>query len=231
MKKHLSIVLLTALSSTALANGMLSKGKFDVGVAVGAGTSQTKETLIQTIPTISRDGFKYTLKQSGPAGGITAGYTVQHNSNTFGLALGAYKDFYTGRNSGPKIDFIAGQKSTFTKDLKRKYTLEVAGKIGRNLNADLNMYAKLGALYSQFREQYKDSSFDLRKNLGGWGGVAGVGLQKSYESLNVGVEYDYHYYERIGSQMNFKSGAFPGNNRSKIRPQYHQVFLKISKSF
>ena len=236
MKKHLSIVLLTALSSTALANGMLSKGKFDVGVAVGAGMSQTNETLIVSLPSASyRDGYRYTLKQSGPVGGITAGYTIQHNHNTFGLMVGAYRDFYTARNSGKKIGFIRGAQPSFTKDLKRKYTLEVAGKIGRNLSADLNLYAKFGALYSQFREQYKDTTsspvLDIRKNLGAWGGVAGAGLQKSYESFNLGVEYDYHYYERMGSTMNYVSGGIPGNNKSKIRPQYHQVFLKISKSF
>lgn len=229
MKKYISAVILSALSSTALAHG-----KWDVGVAVGAGSTQTKETLIVTIPGASRDGYKYTLKQSGPVAGITGGYTVQHNQNTFGLSVGGYKDFYTGRNSGSKKDFISGTSATFTKDLKRKYTLELAGKIGRKLNSDLHLYGKIGVVHSQFTEQYKDTiaspHVDIRKNLRGWGGVAGVGLQKAYESFNLGVAYDYQYYARIGSKMNYISFNFGTQNQSKIRPQYHNFFVTLSKS-
>lgn len=227
MKKYISAVILSALSSTALAHG-----KWDVGVAVGAGSTQTKETLIQTAGA-SRTGFKYTLKQSGPVGGLTGGYTMHRNQNTFGLGIGVYKDFYTGRNSGAKHDFVIGTQQTFTKDLKRKYTLELAGKLGRNLSSDLHLYGKLGVVHSQFTEHYKDvdQEVDVRKNIRGWGGVAGVGLQKAYESFNLGVEYDYQYYARIGSTMNFTALGTATKNRSKFHPQYHNIFLTISKSF
>lgn len=240
-RKHISTVLVSVLSATVslsvMAEGSPSKGKWDVGVAGGWGMTQTSETLIQNTYSVppSRDGYKYKLKQSGPVGGLTAGYTLQQNKNTFGLALGAYKDFYTARNSGDKKDFISGYENNFAKDFKRKYTLEIAGKIGRNLKEDLNVYVKLGGLYSQFREQYRATNetpiIDIRKNLAGWGGVAGVGLQRSYESFNLGAEYNYHYYERMGSTMHFGASRIPAKNQSKIRPQYHQVFLKISKSF
>ena len=234
MKKYVSAVLFTALSTAALSNAMassaFSKGKWDVGVAGGWGMTQTKETLIQTTAN-SRDGYKYTVQGSGPMAGLTAGHTWHHHQNLFGIVIGAYKDFYKGRNSGPKKDFISGLTSDFTKDLKRKYTLEVSGKFGRMLNADLNVYGKLGGVYSQFREQYKDSAGNLKKNLRGWGGVAGVGLQKDYGAFKAGLEYDYQYYARIGSKMYYSPFTVPTANKSKFRPQYHNVFVTISKSF
>jgi hypothetical protein len=227
MHKYISAIVLSTLSITAAAHG-----KWNVGVAGGWGFTNTKETLIQIVPSApSRDGYKYTLKQNGPTIGVTGGYTLFHNQNTFGLSVGGYKDLYTGRNSGSKTDFISGVQSDFTKDLKRKYTLELAGKIGRKLNSELHLYGKFSVLYSQFKELYGDTASGARKNLRGRGVGAGLGLQKAYESFNLGVEYDYQYYGRIGSKMDFTASGNAVQNQSKIRPQYHNIFITISKSF
>ena len=226
MHKYISASILSILSAYAMA-----EGKFDLGVAVGGGMTATKETLIVTIPILgTRDGYKYSLKQSGPVGGITTGYSRQQNHTIYGLSLAWYKDFYTGRNAGYKTDFISGFQGNFTKDLKRTDTLEFAGKIGRKLNENIDLYGKIGLLRSQFREQYKDRNADIRQNIVGWGGVVGLGIQKSYSSFNLGIEYAYNYYERMGSTV-YYVGLDPSQNHSKFQPQYHQVFVKISKSF
>lgn len=234
MKKHLSIVVLTALSSTALANGMMSKGKFDVGVAVGAGVANIAETLGITDDAPAASRYKYTLKGSGPMAGVTAGYNIHKMQNVFGVTFGYYKDFYHSRNSGPQKDLLSSYPDKGKRDLKRNYTLELAAKAGRMISEDILLYGKLGVVRSAFREQYGNTPVDVRYNVNGWGGVAGIGAQKSYDAVKVGLAYDYQYYERLGTTMTYSIGTAPTvhyKNKTKFRPQYHNVYLTISKSF
>jgi hypothetical protein len=235
MNKYISAIVLSTVGLSAAAEGILSKGKWEAGLVGGWGTSPTKETLvISTSPglatSISR--YKFTMKGNGLMGGVTLGYNIQRAKNIFGLSAGLYKDFYSTRNQGLTNDTLSHFPDTGKRDLKRKYTLELAGKFGRMVSEDIQVYGKLGALRSGFREQYSNiDGADLRHNHKGWGGVAGVGAQKTYNSLKVGLAYDYQYYQRLGSTMYHNIGATNYKNKSKIRPQYHNVFLTISKTF
>ena len=234
MNKYISAIVLSTVGLSAAAEGMLSKGKFDVGVAVGAGIGNTKETLMisDDNPSISR--YKYTLKGSGPLAGVTAGYTIDKMKNVFGVSLAYYKDFYTSRNSGVQQDLLGSYDNQAKRDLRRKYTLELAGKFGRMITEDILLYGKLGVVRSAFREQYGDTPIDLRHNVNGWGGVAGIGAQKSYDAVKVGLAYDYQYYQRLGTTMGYSVGtpvSVNYKNKTKFRPQYHNIYLTISKSF
>jgi hypothetical protein len=232
---YISTVLASVLSATvslsAMAEGAPSKGNFDVGVAGGWGMTQTKETMIQTDDAGQPPSqYKFKLKGSGPVAGITGGYTLQHNKNSYGLMARIYKDFYSGRSDGFKKDNWYNIGISSKNDLKRKYTLELATKIGRLVTSDIELYGKLGVVRSQFREQFSDTVIDIRKNLAGWGAVVGLGAQKSYGSVKVGLEYSYQYYERMGTKMMYYNEANI-KSASKFRPQYQNVLVTISNSF
>ena len=226
MKKYLIPVTLSFLSASAWAGG-----KWNAGVALGFGTTQSQERLKVSYPGIASNDYKFKLKQSGPVAGVTVGYSLIKGKNVFGLNLGGYRDWYTGTNNGDKQALNRDPDFTLTakNDLKRKYTMELAGKVGRLVALDTQVYGKLGVLQSQFREQYSAGDSVAKANMSGWGGVVGLGIQKDYESVNLGVEYNYNFYEKIGKTVYYNPGL--DKNVSKIRPQYHSVLLTISKSF
>lgn len=223
----MSLIVLSALSTTALAHG-----KWDVGVAVGAGMTQTTETLNQSDSSGTSSRYKFKFKGSGPVAGITAGYNVQRLKNIYGFAIGGYKDFYKGRNDGYKKDTLSNTNISSKNDLQRKYTLELVGKLGRLVSDDTELYGKIGVLRSQFQEQFSQATarVDVKRKAGAWGGVAGLGIQKSFETTKVGLEYSYQYYQNMGTTMRYFD-VVNIKNVSKFRPQYHNLFLKISKTF
>lgn len=232
MHKYISAIVLSTLSFTVAAHG-----KWEVGAVGGWGTSPTKETITLSAQAPAaltvRNRYKFKLQGGGLMGGFTLGYNIQRAKNIFGLSAGFYKDFYSTRKQGLVKSNMSSATDDAKRDLKRRYTLELAGKAGRMVSEDIHVYGKLGVLHSEFREQYGniDDGLDLRHQLKGWGAVAGIGAQKTYNSLKIGLAYDYQYYERIGSTMYATVDTIRNKTKSKIRPQYHNVFLTISKSF
>jgi hypothetical protein len=229
MSKYMSVVVLYLASASVLAGD--SKGKWDVGVAVGAGMANFKETVNATVIT-SRGRYKFSYENSGPAGGLVFGYAQRHNKFVYGVSLGGYKDFYSATNNGIKHSKVGNLGDLDMKnDVKRKYTLEVSGRLGRLVNDSMELYGKLGLLRSAFQEQYRDDlGNNPRHTVKSWGGIAGVGLKRDYEVATVGLEYSYSYYEKTGTNLLYGPGL-DSKNCSKFHPSYHNLYLTVSKKF
>ena len=224
MKRFISTGIFLSLSVAAMA-----QGKWNVGAVAGWGISHISETINTADPVaVQYSRYKFKIKGNGPVAGLSAGYSFQHQKNIFELNIAGYRDMYSSKNQGYKEDILSNYPIVSKNVLKRDYTWELAGKIGRSVTKDVQVYGKLGVLKSAFQEQYADTADDVKASTRGWGGLLGVGIQKEFNTINVGIEYNYSYYESTGTKLHYATYV---TNTSKIRPQYHNVFVRISKAF
>jgi hypothetical protein len=183
MKKSLTVAFML-LSTTALA-----QGKWNIGASVGWSISRARET-VNTIDRIGHSRYKFNLKGNGGLVGLSAGYAFPYHRYSFEFGISGYRDVYASRNQGNKPDTLTGNPALTVdskNDLKRNHTWETSAKVGKYIDPTTQLYGRLGAVRSVFREQYADPDNDVKGRTHGWGGLLGVGIQKEFEHMNLGI--------------------------------------------
>ena len=177
--------------------------------------------------------YQFHLSGEGFSGGASIGPLWRRGNNSFGAVMTGYVDTHTLKNYDHKQNAYGPSTSDSMTLLSRAYTLEFAAKAGHYFN-DLHLYGKLGFMCSAFQYKYRnvENNVDARKSMTAWGGVAGVGLQKtvSLPVLNeakIGLEYDYQIYQSLKPVITYDTDK----DTSKFRPRYHSGYLTLTKTF
>lgn len=175
--------------------------------------------------------YRFDVSGEGFSGGASLGANYRRGNYTFGGSITGYLDAHSLKNFDAKRDSYGGDINHSMTFLKRSYTLEFAGKIGRYFD-EYHLYGKLGVMCSAFQYKYRRPEVDYTKNVTAWGGILGIGVEREYNlpaigESKIGLQYNYQLYETLTPIVKYVDHT----SKSKLRPRYHTGYLTISKTF
>ncbi len=165
----------------------------------------------------------------GFAGDVFAGYIKDFSNVSIGLEAKFGADSISGKETGFSLERGGSEPLTdVTNKISQDYHFGLEARLGRVVDENLFIYAKLGALLGRFEYEHAETGGSKigsdKETL--WGISAGVGLECTIvPKIPVRLEYNYQQYDRFKTK-----DLDPDANDTfigKVSPKYHSWMIGI----
>lgn len=197
-----------------------------IGIGAGANLFKSKFRVTEGTNTVQRPHDK-TINKKMPLVALTIGAQQKGPILT---DFGVMAMYMPGKI---RVDTPGRNNITDANTIKESYRFSVYGGAGVPITPTLNVFGKLGLVYSAFSIGYKENSTannGLQKK-GGYGVAPGVMLQyKLSEAVSMNLDVSYIIYKTIKTK-NIATSPTGYNYSAKLNPKILTVLLGGSLSF
>jgi len=139
--------------------------------------------------------------------------------------------FYAYNTEKQEATSLGGRIADIKVIVERSKTFGFNVGFARPIDDGLDVFAKVGAVISQFNTKLTDitprQDYAGRDSQWGWGFAPSLGIQKTIDSVSLGLSYSYYMYQQFTAKSTDIATQTTYSN--KLTPRYHVVEATITK--